>query len=70
MPTGRTPEIRSSSSAARICRSRSSFGGSLLFSSWIQPWMPISWPSPASPRISSGCSLATTAGTKNVALMP
>ena len=42
MPTGRTPAMRSSVSAERICSSRSASTGSTELRSWIQPWMPIS----------------------------
>ena len=41
-PTGLTPVIVSSVSAKRSMRSRSAASGSTEFSSWIQPWMPIS----------------------------
>jgi hypothetical protein len=54
MPTGRTPVTFSSTSAARICRSRSTAGGSTELRSWIQPWMPTSWPSATTARCSSG----------------
>ncbi len=63
MPTGRRPPAaRSSTSAARRVSSRSLPGGRAVFDSWIQEWMPISWPSAATARISSGCSRAETAG--------
>jgi hypothetical protein len=54
MPTGRTPLIFSSVSAARKVSSRSAPGGSVVFASCIHEWMPISWPSAATPRTSSG----------------
>ena len=54
MPTGRVPARLSSTSAARKVRSRSAPGGSVVLASWIQEWMPISWPSAATPRTSSG----------------
>ena len=63
MPTGRTPVIFSSMSAERICRSRSASSGSTELRSWIQPWMPTSWPSATTRRCSSGYSSAATAGT-------
>ncbi len=62
IPTGRVPLNRSSTSAARNVKSRSAPGGSLVLASWIQEWMPISCPSPATPRTSSGYSRAETAG--------
>ena len=62
MPTGRTPASPSSSSTARNVRSRSTPGGSLVLASWIQEWMPISCPAPATARTSSGYSNAETAG--------
>ncbi len=54
MPTGRWPETFSSMSAERICRSRSEISGRIELRSWIQPWMPISWPSATARRCSSG----------------
>ena len=54
MPTGRRPVTFSSMSAARICRSRSEASGRIELRSWIQPWMPISWPSATTRRCSSG----------------
>ena len=63
IPTARLPVIFSSVSAERSIRSRSASYGSTELSSWIQPWMPISWPSAISARCSSGWSRAETAGT-------
>ena len=54
MPTGRVPAIFSSVSAARNVRSRSMPGGKVVLASWIQEWMPISCPSAATARTSSG----------------
>ena len=62
IPTGRTPATFSSVSAARKVRSRSAPGGRRVFASWIQEWMPISCPSAATARTSSGYSSAETAG--------
>ena len=53
-PTGRLPDISSSVSAERRIKSRSASRGKLEFSSWIHPWMPISWPSATTRRCSSG----------------
>ena len=54
MPTGRTPATFSSVSAARNVSSRSAPGGRRVLASWIQEWMPISCPSAATARTSSG----------------
>ena len=62
-PTARLPVIFSSVSAERSINSRSASNGSTELSSWIQPWMPISWPSAMMRRCSSGWSSAVTAGT-------
>ncbi len=70
MPTGLVPESFASTSLARSARSRSVAWSSPEFSSWIQLWMPISWPAAATALISFSFSIAATAGMKKLAGTP